>query len=983
MPSYHYYQLNGGEESWRPSPVANRQNLEEKDKPTFITVLSVSRLIDESDPSLKMTYEEKLKLAYDGPFYCDWDSEDELLVIEKVNQFLDKLEEMRVDLHQCRLYATGGRGYHLEIPQEIFMEKIPAKGTIGLPGIYREMAYNLAVDTLDLKIYSGGRGRMWRTPNVKRTNNRYKVPVTLEEMRAMTPEKCIEITSNPRAPLPVARPIWTPDLAVEFDKAKQKVDGLLAQRKRYKPDPDTAKRAQSDSVLMAMAGFGVREGTGFQELAMQLACAAATAGISEDTFVERCAGLIENHVSDSRRYNTDSKRSEELRRMFRYMDGNFCYEFSIGAMKSVLSHSAPDLDGIQVSKEDLKEEITRAESEEATEMDEYKDVAKGITLAKFGVYKEIEGVRRRICAIGFDQSVLLKSTEQSTLVGYETTIVVNGQPQGRQMLELEALGSLNTFGRLAAKYGHAFQGTDADVRTMMMRFVEQAKKRGKTMFIAKREGLDMLNIPMHENPLFREDFVLWSDGNGVLLPPTHVEAGLEMSFQGYPDPHGVFKTDLALAPRLPEWLKEPGNRKALRETLEKLMTCQRSDLLGKLLGWHVACFWKQLFQSVYGKFPLLHINGAAGVGKTETTILLSSLFNYRNEPRPTSPSSTTFAMQQQMTSSASIPLIIDEYKPIEMKPEVHNRMKAMFRDAYNQRTVSRGGGTRESDDYRSLHAAELSAPVIFIAEAAEDEAAVMERVVLATFSRPPAIEGLKNLAKFQHVRQNHEHLGILGAYVAGRILKEVSKISFRDEFDALYAEAQAKYMLTEADLSGDLTEEELLNKQNAKERSVFNHTVARFGFRQFRALVNEALDNDLDDLMGELEEGIYTRLADLNAATTPEHIKVLMEIAQMSHVVEDERPEAIREGMEYAFINQGGRALIEIAIGSAYSRYRLYCKSHDMRPFFQTREAFMHSLRDSPTFVKHGIGEELALPHIYTFDITEMSKFGVTLFKAA
>jgi len=45
------------------------------------------------------------------------------------------------------------------------------------------MAYKLYVDTLDLRVYSAKRGRMWRTPNVQRENGKYKVPISLGEAR--------------------------------------------------------------------------------------------------------------------------------------------------------------------------------------------------------------------------------------------------------------------------------------------------------------------------------------------------------------------------------------------------------------------------------------------------------------------------------------------------------------------------------------------------------------------------------------------------------------------------------------------------------------------------------------------------------------------------------------------------------------------------------------------------------------------------------
>lgn len=990
MSNYHYYQLKGGEESWQPSPASNREALERDDKPVFITVLAVSKLIDDSDDSTRLTYQEKMALTYEGPFYADWDSEDEALVIEKVNEFLDKLEEMRIDLDQCHLYATGGRGYHLEIPQKIFMEKLPPKGLVGLPGIYREMANALCVDTLDMRVYSGGRGRMWRTPNVKRQNGRYKVSITAAEMRDMTVEKCLELTSAPRAQVTVRQPVWTPEAAVWFDKGKQQVDKLIEMRKKFKPDPDAAKRARCDSVMMAMAGVGLRPDAGFQNIATQLAVAATTAGTTEDQFVADCADLIAGHVSNGNRYNTPAKRDFELRRMYRYMQGNMYYEFSVGALKKLMTHTAPDLDGIPITKEDLVVEIESAKADsiadgEEIKLDEYGDVAKGITIVRHGIYKEVEGVKKRICALSFDNIVLLRDKEQGRIVGYESDIVVNGARRGRQMLELDAFSGLNSFSRMAARYGHAFNGNDADVRTMMMRYVEQANKKGKSMFIAEREGLDVLSLPTHESELLNKPFLAWSDHNGVLTAPEILAAGGEFSYQGHPDPRGVFRTDLAKAPKLREWIEEPGNREALRLTLWNLMSCQKPELLGKVIGWHIACFWKQIFQQVYGKFPLLHVNGAAGVGKTETTILMSSFYNYRTEPRPTSPSSTAYAMMQQMTASASIPLIIDEYKPIEMKPELHAKMKQTLRDAYNQRSVSRGGGSRESDDYRALHTTELSAPVVFIAEAAEDEAAVMERVVLATFSRPASIVGLRNLTKFQHCRQNHEQLGILGQYIAAKILKTVTFESFREEFDELYEISKDKYMLNERDLEDkSLPADELLNKQNAKERSVYNHTVAQFGFQQWRVLVEDLFEGDkeLSELLADLEAGIFSRLSDLNSATTPEHIKVLQEIAQMSHSVDDEQTDAIREGTEYAFVTHGGRECIEIAMGNAYGRYRLHCKKQDMKPFFVNKEAFMHSVRDSPTFVKAGMGELLHLPLIYTFDTNELAKFGVMPFRS-
>ena len=973
MTSYYYVQKIGGEESWAPIPASRRADIEKQMHPMFVTVLSVSKLVED------LSYEDKLDLTYAGPMYFDWDSKEETIIIEKVNAFLDKLESLGVDLAMCSLFATGGKGYHLEIPQHVFMDKVPPKGVKGLPGIYKEVALALFVDTLDLRIYSAQRGRMWRQPNVKRESGRFKVAITPSEMRAMTPEACREYTAGPRPAVVLVKPEFSHELAIVYDRAAQKVEALLKKRKSFKPDPRAAEKASGPSLQWAMAGLGIKEKVGFHELAVQLAIAATTAGLSEEAFVTECSGLINSHVSDGDRYNTPAKRSEELARMHRYMDGNFCYEFAIGAIKNLLSHSAPDLDGLTVTKEDVREEITVAESEEKVDQDEYADVAKGITLSKYGIYVDTAEGKRRICALSFADAAVLRSSGTSQIIGYECVILVNGKPAGRQTLEVDVFSGLTQFNRFASKYGHAFQGLDPQIRMVMMRFVEQAKKNGTVRYVVNREGLDIVSIPHHEDEYFHKPFLVWADGFTVVLQPDVKAKGLEVTFAGYPDPRGVFKTDLSKAPGLAEWIQEEGNKDLMRDTLRNLFHCQKPEFLGKVIGWHAACFWKQLFNKVYDKFPILHINGAAGLGKTETVLNIGNLFYWEKEVRPLSPGSTPFAMIQHLTASASIPMVLDEYKPHAMKADMHEKLKGMIRDAYNQRDVARGGGSRESDDYRVLHESQMSGPMIFIAEAAEDEAAVMERVVLATITRPSAAVGLQWLARFQAYHRNRHLLGILGQYMGADIVAEGTLEAFEAEFDALYATARDKYMLNAQDLAGGTDPEVLKDKQNAKERSVFNHTVAQFGFLQFRKLVKSTVGDELEEVMDQLQEGIFARMSDLHAATTPEYVKVLSSFSAMSYS-SDSDSTTLLQGKDYVYVP--GSTHIEIALRAAYQKYRISCKAAGLAPLYANEISFMHAVKDSSAFIKQGSGDLLQMPGVYTFDAEELARLGVSVFKS-
>jgi len=979
---FHYYQIEGGEEAWEPAPASHLSKVREQHAPMFVTVLAVSKLVAD------LSYEDKLKLAYQGPLYFDFDSENETLVIEKANAFLDKLEGLGVDLLMCSLFATGGRGFHIEVPQALFLDKLPKGGIVGLPIVYKEIALKHCVDTLDLRVYSTGRGRMWRQVNIKRPNGRYKVPITLAEMREMTPELCRALTAKPRDPVTPRDPQFCVKLSIEYSECAQKVEDLLKKRAKRGIDPNLREKATSHSVLCAMAGLGIKPGTGFHQLALQLASAAVAAGWPEERLVLECAGLIASHPSDSSRYNSEAKRSEELARMHRYVSGNPCYEFSVPALKVLLDHAAIDMDGIAATRDEVKASIVEAAEQRELvaeglepEQAEYDDVARGITLNKHGVYMDTEFGKKRICALSFANQRVLYSMEATQIIGYDSDVLVNGHNTGNHTLELDVFSGLVPFNRFASKYGHAFQGSDAQVRTVMMRFVEQAKKNKQTSFVVVREGLDLVHINGHDEARLTRPFMVWADSHGVTLEPEAAATGVSLKYAGFPDPRGVFRSDIAKAPKLATWLKEPGNKDLLRETLHNLLDCQRPDVLGKLLGWYTACFWKQMFQKSYGKFPLLHVNGPAGLGKTELNIAIASLFYWQNEARPLSPGSTNFAIVQHLTSSSSIPLILDEYKPHEMRKDRHDSLKALFRDAYNQRDVARGGGSRESDDYRALQFQQMAAPLAFIAEAAEEEAAVMERVVLVTFARPPQVQNVKNYARFQAFQRHHHLLGILGQYLAAGVLNNTTAENFVAEFDAIYSDARRRFMLSEENLASGMEESEVLERQNTKERPVFNHSVAMFGLRRFRQLVKDAIGDELDERLAELEDGVFARLSDLHAATTPEYVKVLREIASMSYTVENERPEAIRRGHEYAFATHGGRSCIELSLRTAYTRYRMYCRSAQTNPLFGGAEAFAHAIGDSAAFIKKGTGDVLQMPGIYTFDVEELARAGVDLFK--
>lgn len=982
MSKYWYYQEVGGEEAWKPCPADFRATLEAEKSPAYFTALMVSQLADD------ISSEDRAKLKYSGPLYFDWDGTDMVAVAEQVHKLCFQLEQKGLDMNCARLYATGGRGFHLEVPMACFMAKPPKDGVQYLPVIYKQMAFDVAVDMLDFRVYSGGRGRMWRTCNVKRENGHYKVPITYAELQAMTPELYDKLTSEPRLLPDPAPPKLSMELMVLFDKAQQEVNDKLKKRKKKAVDPATLRQRSLPSLDALLEGRGIKAGTGFHTIALQLAIVAETLGWSEETLVEKAKGLTEVHESDSNRYNSPGKRRSELARMHRYINDNPCYEFSVGGLKSLLNHDAPDLDGIPVTKEDVEEAITEAASSKAEEKtgevtpDEFSDVASVVDLSKFGVYANTDDGKKRICALSFANVHILKSPQSGQVSCYEADVLINGKFVGRQTLELDIFGGLQAFNKFAGRHSHALQGSDAHVRGLMMRIAEKGKKDGKTFFVLNREGLDMVNIVHHEDPELREPFMVWADNKGVVLDPRIANKGFEFSFQGYPDPRGALRTDISDAPELSSWIEEGDNKQVLRDVLTNLTGCQQPNVIGKLLGWYVAAFYRMLFHKVYSKFPILHVNGAAGAGKTEMNKTLMSFFFYQQEPKMLTPGSTLFAIQQHMAGSASIPVAIDEYKPHEMPADLHGKFKLMLRDAYNCRDVTRGGGTRDNDDYRALYNTQNAAPLVVIAEAAEDEAAVMERVVLCTVVRPPASIAMKWSTRFHLAERNKHVLAILGQYIASGIVLDYGVDKLTEEFDVLLQQAQDIYMLSEKDLKAGLSEEAIKLKQGAKERTVFNYTVVKFGLRKLRQLVKDIFENEFEDIFQQLEDAVYDRMSDLLPSTQAEWIKVLNKLATMSASVDGTSPVAIRPGREYVLGAYRGHPALILSARAAYHRYRAYCKSISERPLFPGDHAFLSALRDSPALLYQGPVQELEVPGgAFVLNMDELMRMGVEEFK--
>ncbi|HRE71781.1 MAG: hypothetical protein XXXNARYT_002448 [Candidatus Accumulibacter regalis] len=279
-----------------------------------------------------------------GPMYFDFDGEDIEEAINGFHGFLAKLQGLSLNLHMVRLFASGVKGFHIEIPMQCFMGRIPDDGVLNLAYLYRECAHALYVDTLDLRVFSARKGRAWRVPNRRRESGTYKVPLAVGQALNMTPESCAALVSAPRPFPSLVTPELCPDLALIYSKARTKIAGKATHKRKVS---DVAKSLRSrfgskiPGVMAALGQGRFPARTGWNTICIQLVTLAHALDIDEETTVTQYRGLINSHESDGRRYNTAAKRERELRRLHSYVDGNPTYEVSIGGLRSILPQGLP------------------------------------------------------------------------------------------------------------------------------------------------------------------------------------------------------------------------------------------------------------------------------------------------------------------------------------------------------------------------------------------------------------------------------------------------------------------------------------------------------------------------------------------------------------------------------------------------------------------------------------------------------------------
>lgn len=974
---FFHHQTKGGSELWAGALSDLRAEIEKTS--AFTTTMDYDNAFTDD-----LNAEERAKVKYRPTkgMYFDFDSDDLDEVLGHVRIFAEKLkQEYEFDLNSARWYFSGGKGVHCEIPFSCFVPKVSATGYVNLPQTFKEVAFTLFVDGMDMRVYSSR--RMWRTPNILRENGRYKVQVTPHEVMTADLEAYKTICSAPRALFEPPVIGMNSKLAFLFASKYDEVGKKVKHRVAHPPKPPHFTE-YPDSLRLLLAGVGVRPDAGWNQIAIQLASLALAMKKSEEAFIKDAKGLIESHVSEGR-YDTPRKRERELRSQYRYQDNNPSYSYSIGGLLSIFENprAAQDMRGGDAGADDPDDEIEEslpppaakeesdtppASTSEAPADGVDDQLSRSIRWNKNGMYQLKEEEWRRVSHLGISDVRALHSTNtdsdgNSDVLGFEAKIYADAKFLGTHFIPVATFASKAALNGFGLKWACSINIPDAAASLVADYMRVRTTRSGNVLYVVSREGVDLIQEPRKEpkdkkdkkaedkpsedvglleaalNPApvesddsaepadpinlldvnARPYHFIWASADGVLADEQLRGGGHKFHFNGLHEKRGVFKSDLLDAPELID-----GG--GMVEFIDALFKINDEKTLAKMIGWFSACFMCQPIRTVWKQFPILQVYGEAGSGKSKTVELFNHMHYWQNDPKKLSASGQTFfPILAAVSQSASFPVVFEEFKPREMTKYARDTILNIVRNNYDGSRLERGGLSKDPGNKEIvINGFTNTAPIAFMGEAMETQTAAVERCVIVPMSKAAR---LGRDSHWEKVHTERRRMGIIGKALAKAVLTQVNFKQLGDSLEK-YRAMYKEQLTAEA--------------YSLQSRPIHNLCVALLGLDLFDTVLKSVFGDKYKKQMGALRESMFDDAQTNVPKAVSEIVKTLDVIARMTRYHDP----SIRLDPMMDYCVDGD--IVAIKVKQVYAKYSMYCKQTNTECFYDSDSAFIKALESYP-----------------------------------
>lgn len=232
-----------------------------------------------------------------------------------------------------------------------------------------------------------------------------------------------------------------------------------------------------------------------------------------------------------------------------------------------------------------------------------------------------------------------------------------------------------------------------------------------------RQGVNYLGLNPDTGEFLTPNGVLTEDGWSDDPESVLIDGGStpEASWDLDPDTHTKYDADEVL------------------DIIDFVTSMRNTERFLPVLGWLYTTPVRPYIQSWEGEFNSVHVSGETGSGKSTSLSILSEMVGLNGEPMKVD--DTKFAMVQSFSSTRSVPLWFDEYKPSDLKNYEVDRFQNLLRDATKGSQASRGTQSQTSNQYP------VKAPVMVSGEQRLQGTAEERRSIVTRFLKNVQEEG--------------------------------------------------------------------------------------------------------------------------------------------------------------------------------------------------------------------------------------------------
>jgi len=810
--------------------------------------------------------------------------------ITDAQRLVSYFETIGLTGESCRLFISGSKGFHISIPGSVMNNTLPTKN---LPLIHKHMAAFIQAKAgttgIDMALYCMGRGKLLRVENKKRTNGKFKVPVTWAELQIMTPESYDKLCEVPRIESLVLPTNVCNELAIMFGEAADAVE--VTSKIIFESTPSEQLAIFSDGnhptcVNWFVENKNIKEASGnFNKAKMSFARYLSNADITNAELNLLIDEFAENWTSHSR--PTVDGRREALRDTLSYGKAQ---GFSCKLMTNMLKDNpctGCKLLAVQ------RQEILKKSDIEVTETGYYRPGKdKGTAISNFTL---VTTGRVIDSGDGLGKFQILKcEIWQQSEGATQATFLRNHD------FDNSAFESSRSFkNSLKDVAGLLWVGNDTDLQHIKVLLTNKAALAGGTI-VERQVALGIAHHIDEERGIdefvwLEEDYSLNTLGTKDSLQFNGLRAGVNQ-------PRNL---------KLEGVTKYDSSDETQNETLRNLLKVNIPEIVAPTLGWVMGCWLRthiRAMGSTDKHLPALQIYGSSGHGKTETATLFSALAGAdfaSTEPLVVS-SSTPYAIKVEASISLTIPRIFDEMNEHRIVD------RARYTQAYEAVKMTARGGFIMSgdvvDNKLGLKAMSATSPIIMLATQLNTSAEIHERTIPLSINK--AHRKPSHTVAFKAVRDNYPHLIALARTAMETTIK-----------------------LPVAWVEGIIAVNKALIPGELSDRIAENWRFALVGLDYLVfVLEGSKAPQDILDAVVELKAGLVQYLAD-----NRENISAQGNTQEIDNVIDTFGEMTIQEVGYHAKIKQGDHYIVagdtlHIWSAAIFPMYVKYCRNVMMRP---------------------------------------------------